>query len=152
MGQFINNKTKPNSCFKFVYFQFTFLLIVAGNTGNLFSIDQTTGRLSCKPLDREKTSMYNLTVEARDSGSPYRSSTATVVVHVLDDNDNDPVFKEDTYSKAIPEDSPLGTSVLKVQATDADEGNNAQITYSINRNAGGIFKIDNVTGVINTTR
>lgn len=114
-------------------------------------LDSTTGELSCKPLDREKNSLYNLTIMAEDNGpKPRLFSLTTVLVSVLDVNDNDPQFINTPYTAAIPEDTPPGTNVLTVEATDADEGINSLISYSINNSAQGLFKIDNVTGVITT--
>ena len=70
---------------------------------------------------------------------------------VLDDNDNDPVFKEMVYKFYLSEDDPVGTTVVQIEVTDQDEGINSNIVYAIDDNAGGLFSIDNATGVINTT-
>ena len=126
--------------------------MTGGNTDGKFSLDSSTGILSCKPLDRETQSSYNLTIVGRDGGRPSRSATCTVLIKVMDENDNDPIFNKPLYSKSIKESIRINTSILRVSATDDDVGNNALITYSINNDADGLFKIDNQTGVIRTAR
>ncbi len=71
-------------------------------------------------------------------------------MEVLDDNDNDPKFKKGLYQATIPENVTINHSILKVEATDPDLGPNAQLSYAIDHNAEGLFKVDNVTGVIYT--
>lgn len=130
--------------------------IAGGNTNGKFTLDPVTGELSCRPLDRERTNLHNLTIEARDGGNPSKSSLTNLLISVLDDNDNDPEFQMEEYTAEIPEDIAVGTSVLKVQATDRDFGENAEISYSINNVAQGQsqgqFTINNITGVLSTAR
>ena len=90
-------------------------------------------------------------MEARDSGSPPRSSTCTIHVTVLDENDNDPVFHQSSYNSAIYEDIGVGVSVLRVEATDADIGDNGNVTYYINNTDNGNFEIERDTGDIFTS-
>ena len=70
---------------------------------------------------------------------------------VLDDNDNDPSFKEGLYFTNIAEDTPPNRSILRVEAEDPDLGPNSLISYVIDHNAEGLFRIDNATGIIYTT-
>ena len=100
-------------------------------------------------LDREVESEYILTIECRDSGLPPLSSKKEVKVVVLDENDHAPVFSQNSYASSITENSPIGSIILQVNATDRDSGDNAKITYEIS--AGVISKfitIDESTGVI----
>lgn len=73
-----------------------------------FKIDSKTGIITTRTtLDRETTEVYTLTVQASDMANPQtarRSSTATVVIHILDDNDNYPQFSERTYTVSLNED------------------------------------------------
>lgn len=74
-----------------------------------FRIDPKSGVITTRSaLDREKVEVYTLVVMATDQGLPSaggpRSSTSTVVVRVLDDNDNYPQFTERTYTVQVPED------------------------------------------------
>ena len=68
----------------------------------------------------------------------------------MDDNDNDPLFQQPSYSATVDESVSPGWRVLTVRAEDIDEGVNSQITYSLNNAAEGQFKIDNITGTITT--
>ena len=80
---------------------------------------------------------------ATDSGSPPLSSNITFNVTVLDANDNDPKFQNTSYVFSVPEDAGIQTVVAIVNATDADEGPNADVTFDL---------ADNVYDfVINTT-
>uniref|UniRef100_A0A3B3BBG7 Cadherin domain-containing protein n=1 Tax=Oryzias melastigma TaxID=30732 RepID=A0A3B3BBG7_ORYME len=83
-----------------------------------------------KQLDREQQAVHHLTLTAVDGGKPARSGTASVIVRVLDTNDNTPTFDKSMYNVKIMENSPIGSLVLHLNATDLDEGSNSDITYS----------------------
>lgn len=88
-------------------------------------------------------------MEARDGGYPSKDSLADVKITISDVNDNKPLFDKPTYSASIDEDAPTGSSVVTVFATDADTGNNSEITYDIKTgNEEGMFKLDDKTGEI----
>uniref|UniRef100_A0A3P9KYL2 Cadherin domain-containing protein n=1 Tax=Oryzias latipes TaxID=8090 RepID=A0A3P9KYL2_ORYLA len=103
-----------------------------------FNIEVQTGRdgsknselILLKQLDREQQAVHNLTLTAVDGGKPARSGTASVIVRVLDTNDNKPTFDKSLYNVKIMENSPIGSLVLHLNATDSDEGSNSDITYS----------------------
>ncbi|XP_076131069.1 protocadherin beta-16-like [Alosa pseudoharengus] len=104
-----------------------------------------------KDLDREQQQEVTLLLTASDGGSPQRSGTAVIRVVVLDANDNLPVFSETVYKASLPENSHLGTVVVTVTATDADEGANGEVTYEfshISDKAARLFSIEEVTGEI----
>ncbi|XP_054998219.1 protocadherin gamma-A1 isoform X13 [Sorex araneus] len=84
-----------------------------------------------RTLDRELNSWYNITVTAKDQGTPTLSTETFISLQVTDINDNPPVFQQDSYSTYIPENNPRGASILAVTAQDADSNENAQITYSL---------------------
>uniref|UniRef100_UPI0037E8A01B protocadherin gamma-A4-like n=1 Tax=Semicossyphus pulcher TaxID=241346 RepID=UPI0037E8A01B len=86
-----------------------------------------------RKLDREEQQELRLLLTALDGGSPQRTGTATVHVTVLDANDNAPVFSKTVYEARLPENSPVGTVVVTVAATDADEGLNGEVTYELSR-------------------
>ncbi|KAM9497110.1 protocadherin alpha-C2-like [Clarias gariepinus] len=83
-----------------------------------------------KTLDREVQAVHNLILTAVDGGVPARSGTASIVVRVQDANDNAPKFDRESYSINVTENSPIGSLVVKLNATDLDEGSNSDITYS----------------------
>lgn len=124
--------------------------ITGGNVGNKFSIDNGTGALSVKPLDRESHSRYYLIITAQDGGKPSLKGYCNITVMVEDKNDNDPKFDLSKYSTTIPEDISIDTSIIKVHASDPDLGINARIIYSLANESHWLFRIDNKTGVITT--
>lgn len=114
-----------------------------------FSIDEFSGIVRLEnQLDRELQSVYSLTLKAEDEGSPTRlSCTGTLVVSVLDINDNPPVFEYKEYSATVSEDTVVGMEVLQVYAASRDIEANAEITYAIvSGNEHGKFSIDSKTG------
>ena len=128
-----------------------FYEILAGNTGNQFGIFPDGVLYVARQLDRETQNTFALIINARDQGEPTRSATSTVYLHVLDSNDNPPVFKNSTYNMRVAEGVAMDTFVGVVMATDADMGQNAEIWYKID-NENDNFMIDPVTGVIRTLR
>uniref|UniRef100_Q5PQQ0 Protocadherin gamma subfamily B, 7 n=1 Tax=Rattus norvegicus TaxID=10116 RepID=Q5PQQ0_RAT len=106
-----------------------------------------------KMLDRETESTHNLVLTAVDGGDPPRSGTAQLRIRVMDANDNPPVFSQEVYRVRVREDLPPGTTVLRLRATDQDEGINAEFTYSflgVANKAQHEFSLDPVTGDIIT--
>ncbi|XP_076594784.1 protocadherin alpha-4-like isoform X8 [Chaetodon auriga] len=105
-----------------------------------------------KALDREKEDVIKLTVTAVDGGNPPKSGTSEIIINVLDNNDNAPVFSSSLYKTRVSENLPVGTTVVILNATDADEGVNSEIEYSL-RSKGqdrvlDVFEIDSKTGAI----
>ena len=99
---------------------------------NQFSIDEISGTLRIKKrLDFESKQLYNLTVKATDEGSPPLTSFATVLVEVLDVNENQhpPRFETFFLETAVPENMPIGSLVTSVQAHDLDVGD--KVSYTI---------------------
>ncbi|KAG5887443.1 hypothetical protein JTB14_003294 [Gonioctena quinquepunctata] len=118
-----------------------------------FKIDSKTGVITTRTaLDRETTEVYTLIIQASDLASPQtarRSSSASVVIHILDDNDNYPQFSERTYTVALNEDINYNENpvVAHIKASDADQGVNAAIRYAIiSGNTQSQFAIDSLTG------
>ncbi|XP_069617929.1 protocadherin gamma-B7-like [Ranitomeya imitator] len=104
-----------------------------------------------KSLDREKQRYYELILTALDGGNPQKSSTATVRIIVQDFNDNLPMFNQDTYRVRLHEDAAIGSLVIHLNATDEDEGSNAEINYSfshISEKAQHLFTLDSLNGDI----
>ncbi|KAH0625313.1 hypothetical protein JD844_033822 [Phrynosoma platyrhinos] len=95
----------------------------AGNAKGWYHLNPSTGVLSIvRPLDREEVSHHNLTVVAMDHGSPRRSATQLLSVHVLDVNDETPTFERSSYEASVAENQPSGVPVLQLHATDRDLG------------------------------
>lgn len=114
--------------------------------GFKFGIFPNSGFLYLKEtLDREVADSYSLIIVASDNGSPPLSASTTVQVQVLDANDNDPEFIEDTFVFTVLENTEQGQHVGTVSARDRDLGNNASLRYSL-LNTNGSFQINPVTG------
>uniref|UniRef100_A0A8B9UJ55 Cadherin domain-containing protein n=1 Tax=Anas zonorhyncha TaxID=75864 RepID=A0A8B9UJ55_9AVES len=82
-----------------------------------------------KALDREEAAFHELVLRASDGGEPARTGTARIRVSVLDANDNAPVFSQAVYAVRVPEDVPVGSTLLTLTATDVDEGINGAVKY-----------------------
>nr|XP_040030871.1 protocadherin gamma-A5-like isoform X11 [Gasterosteus aculeatus aculeatus] len=107
-----------------------------------------------KPLDRERHPHLSLKLIAVDGGTPQRSGTVNIDITVLDVNDNAPVFNQSVYKASVMENTIKGTSIITVNATDADSGSNGIITYSLSKtkgNAGNGFSIDESTGTVSVS-
>ncbi|XP_023814922.1 protocadherin gamma-C5-like [Oryzias latipes] len=83
-----------------------------------------------KPLDREIKAVHQLRLTALDGGNPMKSGTSTITVTVLDNNDNFPVFEKSSYRVSLLENTAKGSFVIKIAASDADEGPNGEIRFS----------------------
>ncbi|XP_075200528.1 protocadherin gamma-A3-like [Anomaloglossus baeobatrachus] len=106
-----------------------------------------------KPLDREKQDIHRLILTALDGGNPIRSGTTILKIIVIDANDNAPIFSQDMYKVSLKENIPVNSTVIILNATDNDEGINAQITYSFMKTSGNIhhmgkFSINSTTGEV----
>ncbi|KAM9740579.1 protocadherin gamma-A10-like isoform 24-T24 [Menidia menidia] len=104
-----------------------------------------------KPLDREQEERISLILTALDGGQPRMSGTMQITVNVLDVNDNAPVFTKSVYKATLTENSPRGTSIITVTASDKDRDSNGEISYSFSssqRRLSDLFEINRETGVV----
>ncbi|XP_043530022.1 protocadherin Fat 4 isoform X1 [Chiloscyllium plagiosum] len=127
--------------------------IASGNLGDVFHIDQLTGKLVLiKSLDFEAVQNYVLWIEARDMGYPPYSSYKQLNITVLDVNDNAPVFKQDPFMANVMENT-FSHKIITVVAEDKDSGPSGQIEYTIlDGNKGNNFNINRETGEIRNTK
>uniref|UniRef100_A0A4W3KHT0 Cadherin-12 n=1 Tax=Callorhinchus milii TaxID=7868 RepID=A0A4W3KHT0_CALMI len=122
--------------------------------GSIFTIDEITGDIhATKRLDREEQAYYTLRAQAVDklTNKPVEPQSE-FIVKIQDINDNEPQFLDGPYVTSIPEMSPVGTSVLQVTATDADDptyGSSARVIYSILQGQ-PYFSVEPKTGIIRT--
>ncbi|CAL8328972.1 unnamed protein product [Lota lota] len=99
-------------------------------------------------LDYETTKEYSVTIVAVDSGSPSLSSNSSLMVRVVDVNDHAPAFAQNVVEVHFGENNAQGERVVTVVATDADSGKNAEVVYSLDPSANGVFYIDADNGDI----
>ncbi|KAL4631030.1 cadherin-20 [Arapaima gigas] len=120
--------------------------------GTMFTIDDVTGDIhAIQRLDREVKAQYVLRAQAlhRQTGRPLEPESE-FIVKIQDINDNEPKFLDGPYHATIPEMSEIGTSVIQLTATDADDptyGNSARVVYSILQGQ-PYFSVEPQTGII----
>uniref|UniRef100_A0A8C6V1M6 Cadherin EGF LAG seven-pass G-type receptor 1a n=1 Tax=Neogobius melanostomus TaxID=47308 RepID=A0A8C6V1M6_9GOBI len=113
-----------------------------------FHIEVSTGIIRTnRKLDRENVPVYNLKAFAVDKGVPPLKAAVNIRIIVKDINDNAPVFEKDELFIKVEENSPVGSVVARITATDPDEGTNAQIMYQIvEGNHPEVFQLDIFNG------
>ncbi|XP_049338155.1 uncharacterized protein LOC103025951 isoform X1 [Astyanax mexicanus] len=122
--------------------------------GSVFVIDDKTGNIHVtKPLDREEKDEYRLIATATDSQTERAlEPSSQFIIRVQDINDNPPVFEDGPYSATVPEMANIGTSIVQVTATDADDptyGNSARLVYTLVQGQPH-FSVDPQTGILRT--
>ncbi|KAM7052799.1 protocadherin-18 isoform 1-T1 [Acridotheres tristis] len=124
------------------------------SANDFFSIDVRTRTDGAKyaelivvrELDRELKSTYELQLTASDKGVPQRSGSSLLKISISDSNDNSPVFEQQSYIIQLLENSPIGTLLIDLNATDPDEGANGKVVYSFSSHVSAkiieTFRID----------
>ncbi|XP_028314813.1 protocadherin-10b isoform X2 [Gouania willdenowi] len=123
------------------------------------SINEETGYLyALRSFDYEQLKDFTFMVEATDAGTPELSTNTTVKVIIVDQNDNvpqvvAPLSQNGSAKEPLPRSAEPGYLLLRVVAMDADDGENARLSYSIQRgNENGMFRMDWRTGELRTAR
>uniref|UniRef100_UPI00398E84E5 cadherin-related family member 1a n=1 Tax=Pristiophorus japonicus TaxID=55135 RepID=UPI00398E84E5 len=102
-------------------------------------------------IDYEKFQVFTFKLLAVESDTPEKfSSTADIIIHLVDTNDNIPKFTAEFYVARIPENSPGGSPVICVTANDLDSEMWGEIKYSIYGTGADLFLIHPITGIIYT--
>ncbi|EGT56591.1 hypothetical protein CAEBREN_32185 [Caenorhabditis brenneri] len=123
-----------------------FYEIVSGDPDHEFMITENGQIESIRDLDRETRSEYRLTLEAFDDGKPRRRGNTTVVIKVLDEDDNAPRFSR-IFHVEIREDVKIGEEVMLLSASDADE--KSQHRFEFESSGESIpFRIEERTGMV----
>lgn len=126
-------------------------------TVSVFDVNVSNGEVYTRAnLDRETQEIYQLVLQVKDTMDTERIAQAEIEIILLDENDNAPMFDplptdESPYIAFVRNNESVGYEVFRVQATDRDKGNNAQLTYFILEDPSSSFEIDNITGVISLT-
>lgn len=118
------------------------------------SVDSLSGSLyTLRSFDYETLQQIELTIQAEDKGFPPLSSTSTIRIKVVDQNDNYPYFTfpvllNDSADIPLPFNAPAGYLALRVAAEDEDEGANGELSYQIVQGDPKVFAINKDTGEI----
>ncbi|NXJ58336.1 PCDA2 protein, partial [Spizaetus tyrannus] len=105
---------------------------VAAKVKEIFTIDENKGEIRLQgKLDYEEMDSYEITIEARDKGSPPLSGHCKVLVEVLDVNDNAPEVWVTSLSVPVPEDAAVGTVVALLSVSDRDSGANGRVRCAV---------------------
>ncbi|XP_075057066.1 protocadherin-11 Y-linked-like [Mixophyes fleayi] len=118
---------------------------------HLFYIGETSGNISIlETLDFETSAEHVMTVIAYNPSDPSRQSTATVIVHVEDVNEEGPIVEYPVYHTVIWDGLyPPGSLILDINATKGNKAVDEGIHYSISgHNSEELFAIANATGYI----
>nr|XP_060152298.1 LOW QUALITY PROTEIN: protocadherin alpha-3-like [Globicephala melas] len=111
---------------------YSFNTDMSADTLSKFHIDPVNGYISVKGnIDFEFTKLYEIQVEATDKGNPPMADHCTVVVEILDTNDNVPELVVKSLSLPVLEDAPLGTVIALISVSDGDSGANGQVTCTL---------------------
>lgn len=127
--------------------------IAGGNVGDALRIDEMTGEVQVngKGLDYETSSLYEVWIEAKDSDKPPLRSVLQISINVTDSNDNPPIMNSALYNASVLEEEAPPQLVVKVSATDADSGENGQVSYRLIDDFEGSFEMDYQSGEIYTS-
>uniref|UniRef100_A0A8W4FFI9 Protocadherin alpha 3 n=1 Tax=Sus scrofa TaxID=9823 RepID=A0A8W4FFI9_PIG len=111
---------------------YSFNTDTSADTRSKFHLDPVNGYISVKgSIDFESTKLYEIQVEATDKGNPPMADHCTVLVEILDTNDNVPELVIKSLSLPILEDAPLGTVIALISVSDRDSGANGQVTCTL---------------------
>lgn len=118
------------------------------------SVDSHSGSLyTLRSFDYESLPQIDLIIQAEDRGSPPLSSTSTIRIKVVDQNDNCPYFTfpvllNDSADVPLPSNAPAGYLALRLSAEDEDEGVNKELSYQIVQGDANVFRVDKDSGEI----
>ena len=117
---------------------------------SLFKINSISGQIrTTKLLDYEDMREHVLIIKATDRGTPKKSSLFSVVISVIDINDHKPLFVRPIYEAEVDINAQIGTPILKVIASDKDDGTNARLKYTIvEGNANKSLSVDQNSGLV----
>ncbi|KAM8732226.1 protocadherin alpha-8-like isoform 19-T19 [Acanthopagrus schlegelii] len=99
---------------------------------DVFSIDENTGEIQViGQIDFEKSKSYEIDIQASDKGQVPLTTDKSVIITVIDVNDNAPEIEVTSFSNSIKEDSKIGTTVALISVSDLDSGINGKVICTI---------------------
>ncbi|KAM3866420.1 protocadherin-8-like [Diretmus argenteus] len=118
------------------------------------SLDPASGSLyALRSFNYEVMKQLELRITASDGGAPPLSGSANVYLRIVDQNDNAPVITQPTLNNGsaevlLPRDAPTGYVITRVEARDADEGVNSELSYGLATGEPSVFSVNKATGEI----
>ncbi|XP_070693480.1 protocadherin alpha-3-like [Pempheris klunzingeri] len=98
----------------------------------IFNIDPRTGEIKVAGvIDFEEADSYEIDIQASDKGTVPLSTDKTVIIKIIDLNDNPPEIEVTSFSKSVPEDARTGTTVALISVNDLDSGPNGKVSCFI---------------------
>ncbi|KAK2849148.1 hypothetical protein Q5P01_008982 [Channa striata] len=82
-------------------------------------------------IDYEQKDKYEIEIQASDKGLAPLTTEKSVVIKIVDVNDNAPEIEVTSFTSSIPEDSRPGTTVALISVNDLDSGLNGKVICSI---------------------
>ncbi|XP_073730265.1 protocadherin gamma-C4-like isoform X7 [Misgurnus anguillicaudatus] len=102
------------------------------NVLKLFRVDAVSGEIRVTgSVDHELANIYDVTVLARDKGTPSMEGSCNIKIEIVDVNDNTPVISINLVSSVISEDVNSGTVVALIRVRDEDTGKNGEVNVQI---------------------
>ncbi|CAM4755086.1 unnamed protein product [Rotaria magnacalcarata] len=101
-------------------------------------------------LDREKVDKYIFKLMAIDRGHPPNIGTQILTIQISDINDSRPRFESSVYNISVAENT-LPEYLIKIRAIDSDAGPNAELTYTLETDHNGLFRLEKTTGILTLT-
>ncbi|XP_072295799.1 protocadherin gamma-C5-like [Eucyclogobius newberryi] len=100
----------------------------------LFSLNSVSGEITLTgQLDYENSTIYELSISAKDNGVPAMEGHCRVQISLLDVNDNTPEISLTSNPSPVREDAPRGTVVALIKARDLDSGENGKVTMFLKK-------------------
>ena len=100
-------------------------------TDGLFSLDSSTGAITLLGSLDYETQLRLYVFEAAANDSAGLDDFTTVVIEVVNEDDNLPVFTQHNYFASIPENADAGATVGQVSCSDADdEADGSAVSYA----------------------
>ncbi|XP_057205172.1 protocadherin gamma-A11-like isoform X8 [Triplophysa rosa] len=136
------------------------ILVNGVSASTYVSVNAESGEIiAVRSFDYEQTKEFNIRVKAQDGGNPSLSSNVSVKIIIQDQNDNAPQVLYPVQSggsvvaEIVPRSADVGYLVTKVVAVDVDSGQNAWLSYKLQKATDrALFEVGLQNGEIRTVR
>uniref|UniRef100_A0A8B9JD01 Cadherin domain-containing protein n=1 Tax=Astyanax mexicanus TaxID=7994 RepID=A0A8B9JD01_ASTMX len=134
--------------------------VAGSHVSSYISINADSGVVyAVRSFDYEQMKNIRISVKAQDGGSPPLSTNVTLDIVIQDENDNAPqvLYPVQTggslVAEIVPRSADVGYLVTKVVAVDVDSGQNAWLSYKLQKATDrALFEVGPQSGEIRTVR